>query len=517
MTPRAGQMLLLREAHPPKDTALSSITTQVTVTGEDAATLAGRFIGSLKLSKSVDAKISLDNLRIHEIKVDRELKKILLDDDSVYQAEKNELKPHVIVRTYEANATIEIRRKRALSGEMWKKIRGKAVDAGGKSMDGDTISVKVDGPAAIAFETMAVNYVTSNLNRAAPNSVELREAPAVNTFEHELDISAFGALAQANDARYVLLGNSRYKSREFANISSVDPSIRTVESVLKYAGAQPLLDEQVPYEVSDSMMKEVLARMAKRLSAGRTSLLVVYFIGHAVTSVDGELYLVTRDYDGNLNEDLGSDLMMGRLPIQNDTSVSPIAGSNIGELTELFSALSTKEKAEVDGLYPVSSIVSHLEASGVPFIVLVDACFEHEQMDILRAKLDLTVRGDYYGADAFGGPTGVEVFDRAIQLFGRLPHLNSANVVIFSATPGTIASVVPDPRFPWNGRKTVGPLARRMYSQLEGVVARSETVTWGEFLSPIVDVKPLGERGIHGTVSWSDFEIVNQMEMIQSR
>jgi len=40
-------------------------------------------------------------------------------------------------------------------------------------------------------------------------------------------------------------------------------------------------------------------------------------------------------------------------------------------------------------------------------------------------------------------------------------------------------------------------------------------VSWGDFLASIVDVNPLGEMRIHGTVSWSDFSYIKQVPMLE--
>ena len=92
--------------------------------------------------------------------------------------------------------------------------------------------------------------------------------------------------------------------------------------------------------------------------------------------------------------------------------------------------------------------------------------------------------------------------------------------MIFSATPGTIATVVQDPRAHWNGAFKVGPLANRIYRRFEENVARSERISWGDFLFGMVDVKPLHQSGardmqFYGTASWSDFTAVRRVPMLK--
>ena len=314
---------------------------------------------------------------------------------------------------------------------------------------------------------------------------------------------------------YALLGNSRYSSANFGNIRVVEPSIQVAESVFRWVGAQPVLNEPLPHILSTTTMNDTVSRISDALTANDHSLFILYYVGHAVTGKGGQLYLVMSDYKGDPAEDLGEDLFLGLPRAQIDAPTSPLEGSNINDLLDVVTALQAEASAEVPGLYPVSRLVRSLEDAGRPYVVLIDACYEHAQMDSLREALNLTERGDYFGPDSSGGPQEMRRFADSIRQFGVAPYLNSANIVIFSATPGTIAIEVEDPRRTWGASRYVAPLARRMYRRFEAAVAASEPLTWGMFLQSIVDVKPLGEMRIHGTVSWSDFAAVSEVPMLR--
>jgi hypothetical protein len=70
--------------------------------------------------------------------------------------------------------------------------------------------------------------------------------------------------------------------------------------------------------------------------------------------------------------------------------------------------------------------------------------------------------------------------------------------VILAARPGQAARLVQDPRHAWNLAPGVGPLARRLYLGLDGASS------WPGLLRSMIDIQPIGEVRIAGTISWSD-------------
>ena len=514
--PKPGQTLLLRPESRP-DTLPDNATSLRVKTAADAGTnFVSYFIGHLRSVGDLTIDITLDDLRLFEADLN-EVRERLITDQEVYRAEKNSLKPRVIVRTYEAILSLSVRGGRSLSAKMWEKAQDELVSAGGHIKDANTVVFENDHPTAIAYETLDVSFFANSLSRSREQSseVELSYADAVNVVAAELDISAFNLKTGAPGIQYALLGNSRYRSTEFGNLRVVEPSIQIVESVFHKAGAESLITEQLPRVLNEAKINDVVSRITDELRKMKPSLFVLYYVGHAVTGLGGQLYLVLEDYNGDLEDDLGEDFLLGLPRAQLDNPASPLTGKNIGNLLDVVTALQAEAPLEVQGLYPVSTIAKQLEKTGIPFIILIDACFEHKGMDHLRNTFNLTESGDYYGPDDYGGPQEVERYADAIRQFGTPPYLHSTNVVIFSATPGTIAVTVQDPRPQWDSTYRVGPLARRIYRRFEATVARSEPISWGDFLYTIVDVKGLGVRRIQGTVSWSDFSAVRQVPMLQ--
>jgi len=170
---------------------------------------------------------------------------------------------------------------------------------------------------------------------------------------------------------------------------------------------------------------------------------------------------------------------------------------------------------EILGLYPISKISKRFEKLGVPFVIIVDACYSHEQMEELRDRLNLTENGDYFGPDDFGGPNEVSKYSEAINRFGQSPYLNSSNIIILSSAPGSIAIQVPYPKPILSRNEYVAPLSRRIYNQLNSIVANGNPVSYGEFFYSMVDVKKIGEVRTQGVTSWSDFSKISTIEMLK--
>lgn len=514
--PQPGQVLPLRRVYRPgvlPDN--SAIRLKIKMAREAAAALASRFVGNTASSGDLAVDVVFDNLRLFEVDLNERFKRGLLGDEDVYRAEKRGLKPQVIVRTYEAVLSLNVRRAGSLSAEAWKKIKVELVRSGGRFADADTVALKSDRPVAVAYEAVTVNYVATSLSAGRPDEIELRDAFVENAASGQLNLSAFDLSAGALGVQYALLGNSRYKSDNFPNLRAVEPSIQVVGDLFQNAGADPLQIDQSPHVVTETAMNDTLSRITEKLGATAPSLFVLYYVGHAVAGAGGQLYLVMNDYDGDPVIDLGKNLMLELPRAQLDEPSSSLEGSNINDLLDVITALQTELPPEMKGLYPVSTIAKQLEDTGTPFVILIDACFEVEQMDRLRETFNLTESGDYYGPDDHGGPQEVERYANAIRQFGTSPYLNSANVVVFSAVPGTFAIVVPDTRPTWGITQYVGPLASRMHRRFEAALTRSQPMSWGDFLQSIVDVKALGEVRIHGSVSWSDFGVARQIPMLQ--
>jgi hypothetical protein len=336
----------------------------------------------------------------------------------------------------------------------------------------------------------------------------------------ETRVQSFGLAVGDTTVTYCALGNSLYESLRFFTPRMVGPSLGIVQSVLERSGARPLLKAPLPQVITqqgmDEILDEILSRHQHKKQTSPSALFILYYAGHAIAGPNGQLYLVMNDYDGDPANDIGEDYLHGLSREQLEHPTSPVSGSNFGQLFDLMGAIQAEYPEEIPGLYPLSAIEEKLRALNTPFMLLVDACYSHEQMDQLRNALSLTPRGDYFGPALDGGPGEVTRYTDAIHRFGDVPYLRSPNAVVLSAAPGSIAVEVPSPRPNLFNSEFVAPLARRMYNRLESTLAYSTPISYGAFFHSIVDVKPTGEVRTYGITSWSDFSTAGDVEMLSA-
>ena len=512
VAPQEGQILPLRKALRPSQIPVSVGTVRVNTSDSASASLVGRWLSG---SSSADAvvEITLDDVRLFEAVIDDSFRQVLLDDRELERAEKRMLNPRVVVRTYEAIVSFDVRRAANLSAEAWEESKKALVKAGGKLKDESAVSFTGKEPVVVAYETLAVAFDTTTMNAAPANKVKLTESMALRDGAGPIELAAFDLKTGSQKVRYSLLGNSRYRSDRFGNLSVVKPSHELVKQVFDLSGASALLNESKTVLTKKGLADE-LNEVAAKIRTERPSLFVLYYAGHAIAGPGGQLYLVMNDYEGDPVKDMGEDFLLGLPRAHLDNPSSPASGSNLQNLLDVVTALQAESPLEIVGLYPVSSIAKQLEGIDVPYILLIDGCYEHSQIDRLRESLHLTQKGDYFGPREWGGPDENERLEKAIRQFGQAPYLRSKNAVIFSATPGSVAVAEADPRPSLFNDQFVAPLAGRIYRRMEAAVAHAEDTSWGAFLQSIVDVKPLGERRVFGTVSWSDFSLLKSAPML---
>ena len=128
--------------------------------------------------------------------------------------------------------------------------------------------------------------------------------------------------------------------------------------------------------------------------------------------------------------------------------------------------------------------------------------------------LSLTPRGITLGRIWKGG-VEVRRYAEAIHGFDSVPYLRSSNVIILSPAPGSIAGKSQVRGLIFFQNEFLAPLSRRIYNRFESMLVSSAPISYGEFLHPILDVKPSGEIRTYGTTTWSDFSVIRQIEMFK--
>lgn len=518
ITPIEGQTLVIKREYRPKTLPKARSNISVALSGSSQSEMINKLIGNIASSDNLTVQIDLDDLRMFELDVSSSFKKSLLKDKSIHQAEKRGLTPRTIVRAYEAKITYSIQKNSSLNSGIWDKIKKDAIDVGGNLTKEGGISIKSDEPSVIAYESVLVNFIANNLDAGEPDEVIMKEYIVPHYRTNEINPTSFNLYPGDSAVAYFAWGNKNYESASFGNLKLVEGSIDLFSDVMKKAGATALFDTPPPSDLTTDHFERVIKEVSDRIiEEKRKSLFVFYYVGHAVAGPNGHLYLVLKDYKGNPKEDIGENYIYGLSREQLDEPSSPVSGSNISDLLDAINAMQTVYPEQIEGLYPVSQIEGKLRELEVPFVILVDACYSHNQMNQLRRQLSLTREGDYFGQRMDGGPEEVMRYAGAIRRFGNVPYLNSSNVVILSSAPGSIAVGVPNPIPSILKENFVGPLSRKIYDSFESVLLNGEPISYGDFFYSIVDVKELGEVKIHGATSWSDFSLIKKIEMLRKK
>ena len=204
LMPQSGQTLPLRRAYRPNQVPNFATSLHARMGGEAEAALASRFIGNASSKGDLAVDIKLDDLRLFETDLNEQFKRSLIDDEDVYRAEKRGLNPRVIVRTYEALMSLNVRRTTSLSAEAWQRAQKELIRAGGRIADKGSIAFEGKNTTAIAYETVTVNYIATSLSGGKPSDVELREGPAVNAVSSEIDIQTYNLAAGMPEVQYAL-------------------------------------------------------------------------------------------------------------------------------------------------------------------------------------------------------------------------------------------------------------------------------------------------------------------------
>lgn len=514
VSPVKGQTLVMKRQYRPVEVPNASSNFSITIDDDAEAGVLNRLLGNVNSTGSVKIKVDLADVRMYEIDVSTELKEELLDNESVINAEKNGLLPRTIVRAYEAIVTYSLTKSSSLSGEAWEKVKKGVLDIGGKINHGGGVSIAIPEPTVIAYESLLVEYISTNLS-GKPDLVRFKEyVPDTEQLTENSALEQYQTGRGNKNVFYITLGNSRYQSNYFGNLRLVEESTSLVSEVLSAVGANQLTEENndiISKEEMDLILDDLRDSLRNKDSG---SLLIFYYVGHAISGTNGQMYLVMNDYNGNPEDDIGSDYMHGLSRELLDEPISPVGTTNFNDLFDVLYAVTAEYPEDIEGLYPVSKIAQRLHETNMPFIILIDACYGHEDMDRLRDELSITQSGDYFGPKINGGPEEVRRYVSAIRQFGNVPYLNSTNVVLLSSAPGSVALEVSSPKPDLFKSKFVAPMAKKIYNQYINDIIKQNSIKYGDFFYELVDVKELGESNIHGITSWSDFSEINQVEML---
>jgi len=340
LTAQEGQSLTIKRENRPVNIPEKQSKVTINVDGNSDVNLFGKLIGSLNSSGDISIQIDLDDLRLFETDLDSKFKNDLLNDENIVRADKNGLKPRVIVRAYEAIVTYTVKKKSNIKVEQWNEIQEDLLKIGGSLANNGGITIKVEEPSIVAYETVFVNFISTNLKSGKPNDLIFKEYIVPEHTGSEIKLNQYNLEKGDSTVKYVTLGNSTYQSDYFGNLRLVDNSIKIVSEVFSLVGAKTLPNIENKNIVTENIMEKVIFDLESFIKKSEnTSLLLFYYVGHSISGPNGHSYLVLNDYKGNPSKDIGVDFYHGLYRESINHSSSPFSGSNFSDIMDLMSVI----------------------------------------------------------------------------------------------------------------------------------------------------------------------------------
>jgi len=258
-----------------------------------------------------------------------------------------------------------------------------------------------------------------------------------------------GAAVPAFDVYVLAIGSSAYapaesaSARGFGPIDGANNSARTVADLLAKGGARGavVLTSTEDGYVSRADMEAALKRVEATIRKDRPKapLLVVYVAAHGIS--DGFAW--------------------NQFSLPGDfTYPAPLEAGDDEDPGALIERLSVEALAR-DTLH-AATLVDRLKRSKTPYLLLLDTCYSGRPR-----SLDSPVLSE-------PGRASIASIAAALRY---LNEFHQADPVLFSTSPGTEASTVPNPEDP--GGDPVAPLARRLILVSGKALAKGEAATLG--------------------------------------
>lgn len=505
-----SELLVRRMDRPESAPAASGSLTGAQLSEASAAwQLAGRLFGAgAEGSGSATVVIDLQEIRIFEQEASK-LAADLRNDESVNRARASGQQVAVVTKAYEAIPTVMVRQRSDAKSEDWAKLKGALVNAKGELLADNSVLFRGVEPQVVAYETSEAKFIATSFS-TGDAKVELKARRAGAQMVTAPQPKDFGAHAAGADVAFSVIASPVYANKDFGDLPAATASAVLVDELFEAADAKRIDTGLNP---SARLTTNIFAATCRRLVAlvkeRKPRAFVLYYAGHAVSGMAGAQYLVMGDYKGRLADDLKETSPI--TPRRNPTL--PSAGSNIDDIARALNAAAQELPETKPGLVPIAELYRELAETGVPFAIVVDGCYAAEAISKVREELQLTPWGDFYGV-ADGGPAQVREYQEALRAYGQAPYLRSSNPVIFSARPGTVASVVKHPFFGGDLISEVAPLAAKLGGTYLYALENRDELPLGVWLRRITDFAGTGELDVRGSISWSTFEALRPVRMV---
>jgi hypothetical protein len=244
--------------------------------------------------------------------------------------------------------------------------------------------------------------------------------------------------------------------------------------------------------------------LAKRAHDQGLQYLIVYMIGHVLTDQNREIYLVGADADSK------------SLQVDDSADEPPPAGARfaagaLGDLLKFDQELkqATSPPRQRPGLVSFRELHAALAEADVPFALLLDGCMPNRQFERFVTSLGLQYSPSstqlYYIGESNSPHREMSKLGFELTHFADgAPYLKGGNPVVLAAKPGTLAVAKSNPY--WTGGAPLGPLASKIDRVASVAATGPAQLSLEELLRRFADFTGVGEIGLDGTISWSDFD-----------
>lgn len=462
------------------------ITANLSQIGNYGGQSAGVLSGVFSNYDHFNVDLEITNGHIIELTV-TELKHRIQNNSSVLHAINKRLRPIILNKVFEGIISYHISAKdeegAKILAETQTKVnelqrRNEDISINGSVVNDRKISFSYLKPTVIAFEALEVNLVMNDLS-----------GDEFDPILSPLSIENLEKLKSSNKLNSTPVTNTKswglitIGSGHFENLASNDVPEATKSAHLVYDFLntyQPdyskLLMSTEEHPITDDSLLDWSIDLMMDMSSNPVDYLVIYYTGHGMSLPNGELALL----QGNVNKDFAEKALENLNP--------QIASPS-------------------DGIITAQTLYNSIEVSGIPFTLIIDACYPSDEMQLALNRVSMNLTNEngsllvYTGDAAFITNEMDEVSDALWNLGTRFSYRTNNNPVIFSAKPGAKAVFKENPNSIYDMK--LSPLAARIinYSNYYPIPSLSELILG------IIDNKGgLGEVTLYGSVSWSNLD-----------
>lgn len=450
------------------------------------------FKNVLNNSDHLNVSVNISDAKVVELPVPA-LKEIATNDSSTDQALKNGHDPVIINRAYVGKVEYVVKAEDQLGIDTLLKMSDKSLEISERRgvdfsfadriESKKEISFSIAKPIIFAYELMSMKKVTTELSDEA---FDLNLTPiSARRAGQLIDASASSDSAQPNQPPkwgLITISSAHYSLDAGLNVPEAAEGERLVNELfskynptfvknLRSTQSQPLSDERI-LEFSIDLTMELLTNPVDHL--------LVYYTGHGLSLPNGEMLLL----QGNVQKDYAE---------------------------KSLDAIDPQIASENDGLLTVSTLHNALGTGGVPFTLIIDACYPNDEMQnaLTHVHMQMGSRDgsglEYFGNEALITDELAQIGRAMRNIGGRFPYRTAQDAVIFSSKPGARSVFRENPVDSYGFK--VPPLASRLLRMSVYAEAVKSDQNLANLIRPTIDsVGGLGEIGLDGSITWSDID-----------